>query len=435
MRTLTNFINLMGKKFLPSYTPPRLIELNNRWYIYFKAICDISMKMRVYRSTFNLNRIKDIEKRRERGKLIVKKLEYWLSNDRPISKFEERLVKIEDLNRPRRNSTLADTVLIDAIDFIFEIKEGSGLSYDTIRSIKSAYKHFKDYLMNRRWYNLTVGETTKMHAHAYMDHAQITRKLGNWAYNNNLTYMRNLFVELEKRGFTHKDQENPFSAVDKKKKTEKKRRNFTLKEAIVTIKRIRQVNELLFYALLLEYCCYLRPKDIRFLKGKDILINEGLVFATGAEAKNGKSSWLTIPEEFLQYFDNEMLNSIPDDYYIFGAKLNPGRQEPCSRDYMSKFHKRIIVQLHKENKLENIEGLQWYSWKDTGITDALEFGIPITNVQGQARHHSPNQTIQYNHQRRKNEPFAKGFKNKIVDVEKRLEEQPDFSYNYIYTQS
>ena len=39
--------------------------------------------------------------------------------------------------------------------------------------------------------------------------------------------------------------------------------------------------------------------------------------------------------------------------------------------------------------------IQWYSLKDTGITDLLKAGIPLIDVKNQARHYSIKMTESY----------------------------------------
>jgi hypothetical protein len=68
---------------------------------------------------------------------------------------------------------------------------------------------------------------------------------------------------------------------------------------------------------------------------------------------------------------------------------------------MYRLHKGILEDLQREGALGDIAGLQWYSWKDTGITEALE-QVPILHVQDQAGHHSPEMTLKYRHKKRKN---------------------------------
>ena len=409
----------MKKNFLPAYKPPILVEGSFRWYIKFYAICDLQKKRRLFKHTYNLNRIKDLETRRKRGYEIIKKLDWWLSNDNPISKFREHLVTDDYLNRikeeelSKERCPLGQTNVIEALDYILKIKMIE-TAPDTARSYKSVIKHFKELLKARNWDNLAIMRINRVHACAYMDSCIIERELGNWAYNNNLRYLRITFNDLESKGYIEKDS-NPFYSIKYKPKTEKIRRPFTLGEAKIVIERIKSTNTLLFYALLFEYCCFIRPSEIWKLKGEDVFMREGIIVVPSSKSKNKKTRYVAIPDDFLPYFDINFFESIPANCYIFGKGWIPGQLEQCSKNRMGKQHRKILLKLKKEGKLKDITGLQWYSWKDTGITYALESGVGLVHVQEQARHSKPEMTLRYRHGGKINYQFKKQFTNKVID--------------------
>jgi integrase len=196
-------------------------------------------------------------------------------------------------------------------------------------------------------------------------------------------------------------------------KTEKKRRAFSKQEARIVIKAIRKDSQLLFYGLLFEYCCFLRPSEIVKLTGGDIDIDQGIITIPSSKGKTKKTRYATIPNAFLDYFDKSFFKKIPRHAYIFGAGFIPAQSKPCNNNTMGKRHKRILERLKNEGILKDISGLQWYSWKDTGITDALE-NVAILAVQDQAGHHSPEMTLKYRHKKKINRALQDGFKNEII---------------------
>jgi len=69
--------------------------------------------------------------------------------------------------------------------------------------------------------------------------------------------------------------------------------------------------------------------------------------------------------------------------------------------------------VYKEcGELKNIAGLTWYSWKDTGITDALE-DLPLMAVRDQAGHSDAKMTLKYYHKARVNKGMQR-LKNRLV---------------------
>lgn len=396
----------MKKKFLPAFEPPRLVCGDNRWYILFYAPNEKGNRTR-YRPTFNLNRISDIDLRRERGNELVAKLNWWLVNGQEPWRFDERLVP--PLQQQEEN-LLPETNIIEALEVARSVKANSDRR-DTNKNYNSVFRLFTDFLKKRKWHRMAIQQLSRRHAIAYMDHCVIDRKVGAHTYNNNIVLLKAmLYALIEREYYMH---ENPFSKIKMKKLTKKQRRNFTQKEAKIVIQQIRKSEHLLFIALLLEYCCFARPTEIRQLRFSDINIDRGLVFISSKKGKTKEDRSLTIPNEFLKYFPREFFTKYPANYFIFGSGFHPHPSKPCGNTTMSKKHRRILKKLKECGKLKNITGLQWYSWKDTGITDALE-DLPLLAVQDQAGHSTPEMTLRYRHKKLINKQIQEGFKNKVI---------------------
>jgi len=400
----------MKKNFLPTWEPPRLVKGNNRWYIVLYAINDITKLRERFRFTFNLNRIKDVPTREKRGQEIVDKLTWWLEQGRPISLFEEGKVPNSALLESQQDH-LGKTNVVEAVDYILQLKSKTTRK-DTMRSYGSTAKFFILYLRKHRWDRLEVNAITRRHAAGYMDSCLVDRDLGAYAYNNNLRYMRAIFNELVRKEYI---DASPFTEIPYMDKPEKQRRNFTPREARLVITRIREESQLLFYALLLEYCCFMRPSEIMRLMREDIDLENGMVTIPSSKAKTKKTRYVTIPADFLHYFDPVFIDRIPMKFYVFGEGFKPGRPKPCNKNTMGKRHRRILLRMQKEGLLVDISGLHWYSWKDTGITDALEMDdMNILAVQDQAGHHTPDMTLKYRHKKKVNKRIKDRFKNNLL---------------------
>jgi integrase len=177
------------------------------------------------------------------------------------------------------------------------------------------------------------------------------------------------------------------------------------------MQRIRQ-RPLLFYTVLILYCCFLRPKEIRSLKFKQFDLKRGLIYLSYKHAKDNDNRIVTIPSAFLPYFDVEFFAKHPAESYVFGADFKPGKASSCGHNIMYRQHLAVLEELKREGKLRDIEGLTLYSWKDTGITEALEY-LPLLSVQDQAGHSKPEMTMKYRHKGEVNDAF-RGFENKIL---------------------
>jgi len=396
---------VLKKNFLSAYEPPRLVKGRDRWYISFYAADDLDGGRRKhYRPTFNLNRIHNIKERESRANDLVAKIGIWLDAGKPISKFEEQKVRITGVLT--EDYSLLNTPVKQALDHILAIK--AMLKPDSQRSFISISKMFLLFLEKKKWDRLSIGELGKTHARAYLDDCLIVRKLSPITWNNQVAVLRTMFNELLERGYVER---NPFQGIKKKKNLPKKRRPFTQDEARVVMKRIRE-RPLLFYTVLILYCCFLRPKEIRSLRFKQFDLKRGLIYLSYKHAKDNDNRVVTIPSDFLPYFDVQFFSKYPAESHVFGEDFQPGKAKSCGHNIMYRQHLKVLEELHREGKLRDIEGLTLYSWKDTGITEALEY-LPLLSVQDQAGHSKPEMTMKYRHKSEVNEKF-KGFENKIL---------------------
>jgi integrase len=415
LQKLTQFghganFGMVKKTFAPGYDPARLVKAADRWYISFYAPDEQGVRTK-FRPTFNLNRITDLRERASRAELLIRKINWWLERGKPAWQFDERKVKLHVV--VVEEATVMDELMSmsveSAVEHGLELKK-VGAKADTIRSYKSIVGMFQSFLKDKNWQKLRVGEFQHKHAVAYIDNCMIDRKLTNRTCNNNLIILKALFNALQERGYVEK---NPFREIKFKKQEPKRRRNFAPDEAKVVAAHIRQNEPLLFYALLLEYCCFVRPNEIRFLKFEHIDAETGVIDISSAVGKTGTERFPTIPNEFLAYFREPFFKEYPITYYIFGNKFKPHESKTCGRGTMYHMHQRILKKLHKEGSLSDIKGLQWYSWKDTGITEMLE-ELPALAVQDQAGHATLGMTMRYRHKRRVNEKIKTGFKNNLI---------------------
>jgi integrase len=122
------------------------------------------------------------------------------------------------------------------------------------------------------------------------------------------------------------------------------------------------------------------------LKIKDIDLDKQLIFVRAEIAKNDRDSVRTIPDVAIDTFRQLDLAGRSGDDYIFSwdklFEFVPGRMKMDSRNIAKYWEKVIRKQLGW-----NLDK-QFYSLKDTGITNMLTDNIAPNVVQSQADHTS-----------------------------------------------
>jgi integrase len=138
----------------------------------------------------------------------------------------------------------------------------------------------------------------------------------------------------------------------------------------------------LYYAIKILYSCFVRPGEMRLLKREDFNFGNNTIALRPEVSKNGKYQHVTIPE----YLAKELIyiKNKPAGSYVFGYGY-----KPVGLNYFNNEHTKILHRL-------NIKGrYAFYSWKHTGVVDAVRAGINIKDIQLQLRHHSLDMVNEY----------------------------------------
>ena len=287
--------------------------------------------------------------------------------------------------------------ILDAIELALKLKT-AGPRENTHKNYKSVCAYLVDWLKARSCARMTAPEFGKRQARAFFDW-YITRKpLRGVTINNRLIHLRALWSELVDRDIC---RENPWKSIRPVREEEKKRRPFNPEERVVAAKEIEKADYWLFRGVLLQYYCYIRPEELRRLKFRAFDFARGLVKVESFEAKKWKTRWATIPRSVMPYFIDGRFDQVPANYFVFGVKgdRRSGYQmEPstraASKSVAYRRHLRILKRLKGDGRLLNIEGLSWYSWKDTGITEHARKTSPLA-TRDQAGHEDFDMTLTY----------------------------------------
>lgn len=385
----------MKEQFL-KFMPAQLVKGKSRWYIKFRQTNPTTGGRQLFRKTFDLNRIENKNQRLKKAREIINELNNVLL---PLGYPFDDVTNLSKL-----------TTIEKALNKALEIK-CKNKRRTTIHSYESIHRIFTQWLKKKNFDKLNISDFKRRHAIAFMDYVLFERDVCNTTFNNYLRDLRGLFSELRRREYI---SNNCFEEVPYLPKTPKKRRNFTPEEVKIVLGAIKSNpdNYWLFRGVLLQYYGFIRPVEMRRLRFSDFDLKRGTIYLSGQKTKSKKERTVTIPTSVLHYFQDETFTSYPSHYFVFGKGFFPDPHKSCGHETMNRLQKRILLKLYKEGILDNIEGLSWYSWKDTGITDSTDH-LNIKDVQAQAGHHSLEETMKYIHAHKVN----KGMRNYTGQVE------------------
>lgn len=359
----------MSKFFKPTpyidYIPPRLTE-GQEWYISYSVKDPETGRMKRFRH--KINRIKSVKERRAAAKIIIGQLTEKLSLG-----WNPTMGR----NAPKSSSTL-----IEAMDTFLVIKKKE-TEENSFRSYRSYIKILKAWLKEYEYPDsLYACAFTESDAMDFMNDVDDDERLSPRTFNNYRAFYVLFFNWAEEKGYVNK---NPFVNIKKKPKklTKKIRRPLTDDEIHRLVEFLSEENLQYLRMCLLCYCCFMRPKEISMLRISDIDLKSQTVKVSEDIAKNDKTSFRTIPDVMMPYMAG--LDAYAQSNYVFadgkGYDFLPGRKKMCSRKIAKYWdHVRTACDFPME--------VQFYSLKDTGITNMLSSGVPVSFVKQQADHSS-----------------------------------------------
>ena len=355
------------------FIPAKLSE-GKVWYVYFYVRNPDTGKFKRFRT--KLERFRTKKEKREAARSIIAHIDEKLALGwNPI--YED-------------TAPNSSCLMSDALDAFLKIK-GREMEENSMRSYRSYVKILSGWLQKKGAADkMVVSSFSKALAIEFLDDVEREGKVSFRTFNNYILFYRTLFNWMQEKGYI---SANPFSDMKKKPKrlTHKIRRILTDSELSSLFRYLHDKNRIYLVICLLCYCCLMRPKEIALLKCSDIDVDRQLVHIRSEIAKNDNESYRTIPDSMMPYI-RELDLSNPE-YFLFAAHkdydFSPGTRQVCSRKIAKYWSDHIRPSLGFDKEL------QFYSLKDTGVTNMVGSGVPISFVQQQADHSSISMTAIY----------------------------------------
>lgn len=348
-------------------------QSNDNWLIVFywkPPHADVKMKR--YR-----RRVKYMKSKRERLKYAKIKINHL--NDLLQSGWS-----------PENNKTAFTGSFIDLLDMYIQDNEkryaNDNLRYDTLRTNRSFVKSIKEFMKHYKVEAMDCTAFTKKFALAYIDYKEYKCKVSQRTINNHLSFL----FTLNKFMLDHEFIETNVVADIKTRKIHKQKIRQRIPEDIkVKIFEHLKQNSKPFYCLaLMTYLCFIRRTEITKLKIKHLNLAESLILVPDYISKNKKDGYVTIPKQYLNILSDHVKYAKQDHYIFSNENYKPGTKKMNPRKISDKWYR-----LRKKLELPDI--YQFYSLKDTGITENFEKGIPAIKIRNQARHENISTTELY----------------------------------------
>ncbi|WP_373697960.1 tyrosine-type recombinase/integrase [Porphyromonas loveana] len=372
-----------------SYTPAEL-RVGKETYVSLYAYDPLSNKLK--RKRYKLNHIVSPAERKRYGRELCARLNEQLRNGwnpfieadsgKGYAKFEEA---VTDWIR-RQERLMRDGVTREATYVEYASKVRNLLKYNRNQRIPIVYI----YQMDARFLN------------DFLDYIYIDR--GNTAktYNNYIRVISVMCKFFLARGYISTDPCAQIKSISRNRLPQKERNVISSADLRKIYEYLSEHNRHFLLACYLEYYCFVRPKELSMLLVGDISYKSRTILIRKEVAKNRKEEITTMPEVVINMLIDLDIHSHPDNYYIFSNNFMPGRERRSEKTFRDEW-------LKMRRKLKLPENYQFYSLKDSGVTDMLERNIPAIAVRNQARHSSVSVTEIYTQRRERkaNDEIAK----------------------------
>ncbi|WP_233897822.1 tyrosine-type recombinase/integrase [Tenacibaculum piscium] len=370
---------LQKSNLLPfiNYVPAELKE-NKVWEIVYYAI-----------DPYESDPSRRLKRKRHRVKYIKNKRERRIYAKSIIARLNDQLMRGWTPYKQAQEKPTEKIKLFDVFDiYLHQINQQTikdSLRPDTLRAYTSYIKNLKVYLTFKKQSNCNVYFFNERFCRSFLDMIFYERKNSARTHNNYLGFISLFNRWLIKRDYIKVD----FTGfIDKIRVSEKRRTIIPLKERTEIFNHLEKDNKHYFALCYTAFYCLIRRTELTKLKVGDVILKNGIISIPADVSKNRKSQIVTIPSQLIHVLIEHLKNAKNSDFLFSDDNFKPGETqlEPKKiSDTWSKYKKQL-----KFSKF-----YQWYSLKDTGITNYLHLGIPTIDVRNQARHYSIKQTEEY----------------------------------------
>lgn len=343
---------------------PAELRMNKDWMIVYYAKNPVNGKLECQRL-----RVPSISSKTERikhGKKIVLEINNRLAEG--WSPFLEETGK--------NYKTFKEVVDAFLKNLKKQLKDGV-VREDTLRTYNSNLNLFQQFFIEKRIKITFAIEINKKLCVQYLDWVYIERNNSPRTRNNHLGFLKLFCSFLVSRGVIN---ENPVNGILPMKSPPKKREVFPEKIKNKINEKLQSYNNGFNALCMMTYFCFVRNTELGKMRVRLINLKGNSIFIPKEISKNKKDEWITIPTQYLPMISKHIEKVNPDHYLFSSDEFKPGEKQMPVRKIATEWEK-----IRKDLELES--KYQFYSFKDTGITDLLNSGIPAIKVRDQARHY------------------------------------------------
>jgi integrase len=248
---------------------------------------------------------------------------------------------------------------------------------DSLRAYTSYALNITNYLKLKNKQDVFTVEVTKKLITEFLDHIYFEKKRTSRTSNNYLSFWRTFCLYMIDRKYLGN---NPTTGILPRKVGKKKREVIPERSRKEIFDYFEEYNPNFLTLSLCVYFCFIRRTEISKLKVRHVDLISDTIFIPKEVSKNGKDGVVTIPKKLKLLLVTHLSKAVMEDYLFSSDDFTPGKIQVAPKKISDAWMKM-------KKGLEMKNEYQFYSLKDTGITQLFLLNVPVIKIRDQARHH------------------------------------------------
>jgi len=350
------------------YIPARLTQ-GKKWYVSFYAFDPEIGKLK--RKLIHINRIPLKRTRKEYADDLILRLNNELSMG---------WTPWINSNNGRGYESL-DSACEQYMRFLGKKLQEDYLREKTVKGYASMLNNFKEFNEQRVRPVQYVYQITPEYCSAFIDYVWLDLGNSGTTRDNYLTWLKGFAEFLVEKHYLQGDPTVSIKSLGKKKG--RKTRTVIKKEDMFRLKEYCEKNNKHYLlACYILYYCFIRPKEMSYIKLEHISVQKGTIFIPDKTSKNKKDGTVTLPDRVIKLMIDLDVFKSPSEYFLFGKGMKPAHERHSDKQLRDFWSNKVRPDLKFPTTYK------FYSLKDTGITDLIKNGQDLLSVRDQARHYS-----------------------------------------------
>lgn len=360
---------------IKSFSYPRLVT-GKEWYIIFYAFDPAKNQMR--RKRVKLNHIPKVGDRRKYADGLMKRL---------VNKLEKGWNPWIEAENEKAYKTFED-VCTHYRKYIDKLLADDVLRIDTHRSYVSQLRNIVKWNEKRSIPITYIYQFNREFISEFLDYIYEDMERSVVTRNNYLIFTSNFSQFLVDKQYTKTKPSDGISSISCKN-IKKKRTTINENDIVRLHDYLDKNHKNYLLACYIIHYGFVRRKEMSFIKISDISILNRTLYISGDHSKNRKGEIVTLTEKTIHLMLDLGIFNYPGNYYLFSDDFKPGTK----RKHEKQFTEYWAYTIRKILKFPS--SYQFYSLKDTGITNMLRNRVNVLAVRDQARHSSIEITNKY----------------------------------------